>query len=139
VVGQLRNILRASSGYFASRQRTYPSFERPKCRRIRPHAVIVTETRRGSLCMGMPGQPPSPYSGRIFSARSRNPSRPLGSNSLAAKFAKNASKDGTGRDATQIDSIPIGRRGSLLLCHFSFQTRTGRTGLPDTPSLLGNA
>src|SRR4029077_5328100 len=44
VVGKLRNILRTRSGYFTSRQRTYPSFERLKRRRIRPYAVIVTET-----------------------------------------------------------------------------------------------
>src|ERR1700690_2385452 len=45
VVGKLRNILGAGSGYFAGRQRTYLSFERPKRRRIQPNAAIVTETR----------------------------------------------------------------------------------------------
>jgi hypothetical protein len=44
VVRELLHILGAGSGYFAARQRTYPSFKRPERRRIQLNAVIVTET-----------------------------------------------------------------------------------------------
>jgi len=46
VVRELLHILSAGSGYFAGRQRTYPSFKRRNRRRIRLNAVIVTETRQ---------------------------------------------------------------------------------------------
>src|ERR1700741_1810074 len=44
VVGKLWNILRAGSGHFASRQKTYPRSSGHAGGRIRPNGVIVTET-----------------------------------------------------------------------------------------------
>jgi hypothetical protein len=44
VVGKLWNILRSGSGYFASRQRTYPRSSGLRAARFRPNALIVTET-----------------------------------------------------------------------------------------------